>query len=161
MRKHLDEAVTVTPPNDSWRLVVRRAFTDGLVRYDVGCTVPVEAFAKMRNHQRLLDGHYVQWTPPSDAKPRAPRAVAPAAPAPKPALEIVDDPDVVKSWRLTLAAAVLKVGNAQRAQDLIVDTVPGGADLYRLAARVWAARSAPSFGAVVRSVEGLNEGIAP
>lgn len=135
-------------PAAGWELLVKRQFTSNNKTYPVGCRIAPEILG--RNLQAFLNSHFVEFSPPGATKPSArPRTLPPPAPPETPpAVEIVDDPDPVASWRRSLDHMTAKCsGNAARAKDMLLGTREGSAR-YLLAVRVDTERRAREAGVV-------------
>ena len=127
---------TVVPPHIGWKLVVRRKFSTGSAIYDVGVTVNDVADLGA-NARSLVNARFLEWLPASaGTDERKPRALpAPVPEKPRLPVEIVDHPDVVESFKLTLERHVKKVGHRDRARDQIMAD-PAASALYLRAVRV-------------------------
>ena len=151
-----DEMVVATLPGPGLQLVVRRQFQNGRHVFPVGSII-ADVTTLGKNYTTLLAGHFLEWRP-SDAKPPAQaRALPPppAPPKPNPRVEIVEDPDVVTSWRKTLALTAERCGDDfGKARDLLAAHREGSA-LFLRATKVWCEQTAQARGVVSVAPEGL------
>jgi len=135
MRRRHDDGVPAVPPGAGLVLVARREIRTSSKIFPVGSCVPVEALG--RNFSALLSNHFVEFRPPTKslAKPRD----LPAPPAPpqgNPKVEIVSDPDVVVSWRKTLASMAEKTGGDFGRAHVLLMGDDKASEIYRRATRV-------------------------
>lgn len=87
-------------------------------RWPVGSTIPAADFYKFRNHNTLISSHYVVVA--DGLGVAKPHDLPPAQPEPpRPAVEIIDDPDIVVSARKTKAHMTKLCGSEKLAADLI------------------------------------------
>jgi hypothetical protein len=138
MLRRDEDPAAVNMPAEGWRLIARRQFQVNGQVVPVGAEVPVSAL-EGRNLAALLSGHFVSWQPPGN-KPLAKARVLPAPKPepPRPAVELIDDPDPVASWRRSLESMTAKCGgNAALAKDLLLANRTAQ-ELYKLACRSWA-----------------------
>jgi hypothetical protein len=154
MRRH-DETVVATLPRAGLELTVRRTFVAGNVRYPVGSIVK-DISVLGRGYASLMAGHFLEWRPgDGKAVAKAHTLPAPAPEKPRPAVEIIDDPDPVASWRRTVALMTERCdGNQARAKDLLLAHREGSA-LFLRATKIWTDSEAKRRNVVSVSPEGL------
>jgi len=145
------EPIDTTPPGQDFWLRVRRQFTAGGKIYDPGNRVePVTLGANLKV---FISSQICEWTAPNIRPTGAPRDVPPPAPPiPNPPVTIIDDPDVVESWRKSLRAMTEAFnGDHGRARDSLLHSDAGG-ELYRRAAKVLADRESREKNLVGRRI---------
>lgn len=151
MRKMMDDPVSAAGPG--LQLVVRRQFVAGNICYPVGSVV-TDVRVLGPGYSALMAGHYLEWKP-SDRPPAQARPLPPASPPqkPNPKIEIVDDADVVASWRKTLALTAERLdGDFGRARDLLMAHRDASA-LFLRATKIWTDAEAKRRGVVSVSPE--------
>lgn len=146
MRKH--EMVPVTLPAAGLELRVCRQFQNGTHVFPVGSVI-IDVGALGKNYTTLLAGHFLDWKP-SDGKPPAQARTSPAPKAEpvRPAVALIDDPDPVRAWKLSVQSMTEKCGNnAALARDLLLAHREGSA-LYLRAQKIWCDSEAKRRGVV-------------
>jgi hypothetical protein len=148
MRAARDEMVPVTLPGPGLQLTVRRQFTAGSVVYPAGSIIS-DIRVLGPGYSALMSGHYLEWRPGNSKPVAKARALPPPTPEkPRPAVEIIADPDPVASWHRSLESMTEKCdGNAARAKDMLLAHREGSA-LYLRAQKVWCDGEAKRRGVV-------------
>jgi hypothetical protein len=154
LEKIMRHDVPATVPGPGLQLVVRRQFTSGNRVYPVGSII-TDVTVLGRNYPTLMSSHYLEWGLPPASPARPYDRAVPQPQKTNPAIEIVDDPDPVASWRKTLALTAARLdGDWGKARDLILAD-RAGADLFRMATRLHTASQARKRGLISVSPEGL------
>jgi hypothetical protein len=138
----------ICAPAAGWQLITRRTLTLGDRTFPAGSKLePTEAGANLRS---LLSSGSVWWAPPgTPIAAKSSPLPEPPKPAPKPAVEIVGDPDdPVSSYRKSLELLIERCdGDAARGNDLMMAS-KDGRDLYVRAVKVACAKEAQKRGKV-------------
>jgi hypothetical protein len=112
-------------------LVARQTMTIGNRRYPVGSILPDDIPQKQL--RAMVDARRAMYEARSKRHYPSPTDLPQVEPAkPRPAVLLVDDPDVISSWLATEAAMERVAGNPTYANDLLMAD-PAARDLYRRA----------------------------
>lgn len=147
MRRH-DEPPAAAPPSADWKLICRRQIRTADKIYNCGCEVPLEACG--RNLAALLNARAVAWVKPGTPISAKPIDLPPPPPPQKqnPKIEIVDDVDVVASWKKTLALTAQRLDeDFGKARDLLMKDEKAS-ELFRRATRVFCETEAKRQGVI-------------